>query len=150
MMRCRGKFPALKVFFLLLLAALSVSRALSQNRESGTCCAITDSTQANNNKLPTTTALVPPRPSDFRVPSLASKIARLRRAGRPALQRLVWPASAPLSLERAALRPCASAPLSRGLLGLWLVVCVILHLRHECDITLIGNFYLIHKSNSPC
>ena len=30
----------------------------NQNRESGTCYAITDSTQANNNKLPTATAIV--------------------------------------------------------------------------------------------
>ena len=52
-----------------------------KNRESGTYHAMSDSAQANNNKLPTTTALVPPHQSDFRVPSLASKIARLRHAG---------------------------------------------------------------------
>jgi hypothetical protein len=37
-----------------------------------------------------------------------------------------------------------SSRLSRGLIGLGLVVCVIFNLRHGCDITLIRNMHLLN------
>jgi hypothetical protein len=36
-------------------------------------------------------------------------------------------------------------PLSRGLIGLGLVVCLMFNLRHICDITLLRNIYLKHN-----
>jgi hypothetical protein len=37
--------------------------------------------------------------------------------------------------------PRVIPPLSRGLIGIGLVVCVLFNLRHVCDITFVGNKY---------